>query len=95
MLFASSGFHVVLYDVINENVDKALADISQQLNNLESKGLLRGDINAKQQFALIEKVDTLQQCLNGAIHVQVYSFNYFLTTNNKFNKKHKNIFDGK
>jgi L-gulonate 3-dehydrogenase len=76
MLFASSGFHVALYDVINENVDKALVDISQQLNNLESKGLLRGDINAKQQFALIQKVSTLQECLNGAIHVQVKYFIY-------------------
>ncbi|CAG2173624.1 unnamed protein product, partial [Oppiella nova] len=45
MLFAASEFSVAIYDVIHENVDTALVDIQAQLNNLESKGLLRGKIN--------------------------------------------------
>ena len=72
MLFAGSQFNVAIYDVIGENVDKALVDIEAQLQNLESKGLLRGQINAKQQFALIRKADTLEDCLQNAIHVQVF-----------------------
>lgn len=71
MLFAASEFDVAIYDLISDNVDKALVDIEAQLQNLESKGLLRGKINAKQQFALIRKADTLEECLKDAIHVQV------------------------
>ena len=71
MLFAASEFDVAIYDVIGDNVDKALVDIEAQLKNLESKGLLRGKINAKQQFALIRKANTLEECLQNAIHVQV------------------------
>ena len=71
MLYAASEFNVTIYDVIGENVDKALVDIEAQLQNLESKGLLRGKINAKQQFALITKSNTLEECLQDAIHVQV------------------------
>ena len=72
MLFAASHFDVAIYDVISENVDKALVSIDAQLQNLESKGLLRGKINAKQQFALIRKADSLEDCLQNAIHVQVF-----------------------
>jgi L-gulonate 3-dehydrogenase len=72
MLFASSRFDVALYDIVGENVDKALIDIKAQLLNLESKGLLRGQISAKEQFSLIRKADTLEDCLRNAIHVQVF-----------------------
>jgi len=70
MLFASSEFNVALYDIVGENVDKALLDIEAQLLNLQSKGLLRGQISAKQQFSLIRKAETLEDCLRDAIHVQ-------------------------
>jgi len=70
MLFASAEFNVALYDIVGENVDKALVDIKAQLNNLEAKGLLRGEINANEQFSLIRKADTLEDCLENAIHVQ-------------------------
>jgi len=70
LLFVASEFNVSIYDVISENVDKALVDIETQLNDLQSKGLLRGKINAKQQFALIRKANTLEDCLQNAIHVQ-------------------------
>ncbi|CAG2110918.1 unnamed protein product [Medioppia subpectinata] len=70
MIFAASEYTVSLYDVIGENVDKALVSIESQLKNLEAKGLLRGQISAKQQFALISKANTLKDCLHNAIHVQ-------------------------
>ena len=72
MLFAASEFNVAIYDVIGDNVDKALVDVEAQLKNLEAKGLLRGKINAKQQFSLISKANTLEECLQNAIHVQVF-----------------------
>jgi len=70
MLFAGSGFNVSLYDIVGDNVDKALLDIKAQLNNLEANGLLRGQTKANEQFSLIRKADTLDDCLQNAIHVQ-------------------------
>jgi L-gulonate 3-dehydrogenase len=90
MLFASSGFDVALYDIVSENVDKALVDIKAQLLNLELKGLLRGQTSASEQFSLIRKAETLEDCVRDAIHVQVlfaentifYSFIYESKTKN-------------
>lgn len=72
MLFASSGYTVHLYDIISDNVDSALIDVKNNLENLESKGLLRGKLSASQQFSLIKKSSTLKDCLKEAIHVQVH-----------------------
>ena len=77
MLFAANGFHVALYDIVNANVDIALDDIKQQLTDLQLKGLLREKLSASEQFALISKADSLQECLTDAIHVQVFSFCMF------------------
>jgi hypothetical protein len=57
---------------VGENVDKALLDIEAQLLNLQSKGLLRDQISAKEQFSLIRKAETLEDCLRDAINVQVF-----------------------
>lgn len=70
MLFASVGYHVSLYDVISENVDSALSIIKTELQSLEKEGLLRGKLSAKEQYALITKASTLEDCLKGALHCQ-------------------------
>lgn len=54
MLFASQGYKVYIYDILPEQVDKALLDIEEQLNILEQSGQLRGKLTASQQLSYIK-----------------------------------------
>lgn len=70
MLFASVGYKVVIYDIIPEQVEGGLKLTREKLKSLETKKLLRGKLNAEQQFSCIKGSTNLPESLKGAIFVQ-------------------------
>ncbi|KAI8791880.1 lambda-crystallin homolog [Biomphalaria glabrata] len=70
MIFAGAGHKVTLYDIVSEQVSKALETIATNLKNYESQGCLRGQLTASRQVSLITGSSDLQECLNGASYVQ-------------------------
>jgi L-gulonate 3-dehydrogenase len=77
MLFAAAGYQVYMYDVDRKRVDDAIADIGNQLKNLEKAGLLRGQLTVEEQHARVHAVDSLADCLSSAFYVQARGFRFF------------------
>ncbi|EDW60450.1 lambda-crystallin homolog [Drosophila virilis] len=70
MLFASAGYRVQLYDILESQVTTALAELRKELQQLESKGRLRGELSAERQYALISGCIQLEQLVQDALHIQ-------------------------
>ena len=72
MLFTGGGYRVCLFDVETSQLTNAKEDIGQQFEKLEKKGLLKGTLSAEEQYNLIDTSTSLSECVNDAIHVQVW-----------------------
>ncbi|XP_039962597.1 lambda-crystallin homolog [Bactrocera neohumeralis] len=70
MLFASVGYSVVLYDSVPTQIENALKETEKELKSLEAKGLLRGKLNASQQFALMSGTTDIKVLVKDAIFIQ-------------------------
>jgi len=70
MIFASKGYKVVLFDINQEIVDKAVAHIGTQLKDLEAENSLRGDLTADQQIALVSGTADLKEAVQGSCYLQ-------------------------
>uniref|UniRef100_A0A3P9DFS2 L-gulonate 3-dehydrogenase n=1 Tax=Maylandia zebra TaxID=106582 RepID=A0A3P9DFS2_9CICH len=70
MLFVSGGYNVKIYDNQPGQSTKAITEIKKQLVELEEAHMLRGELSAAQQLALLSSYDDLSQALDGAFFVQ-------------------------
>jgi len=70
MIFASVGYEVVLYDVLESQVNSALESIKKELAELEASGILRGILPASEQASLVSGTQDLGKALEGAMWVQ-------------------------
>ncbi|XP_069685092.1 lambda-crystallin homolog [Periplaneta americana] len=70
MLFASVGYNVYIYDIVQDQITSALKYIEEQTKTLESKKLLRGKLTASQQCSLIKGTTKLEEAVKGATLVQ-------------------------
>ncbi|KAM4796839.1 lambda-crystallin homolog isoform 1-T1 [Rhinophrynus dorsalis] len=70
MVFASGGFRVKLYDIVQEQVTTALEDIRKQMEELKKSEMLRGRLSVREQLDLISGCSDLKSALEGAILIQ-------------------------
>ncbi|KAM7380110.1 hypothetical protein PAMP_003426 [Pampus punctatissimus] len=70
MVFASGGYNVKIYDNQPGQAANAIAEIRPQMEELEEAHMLRGELTAMQQLALLSSYDDLTQALEGAFFVQ-------------------------
>lgn len=71
MIFAGSGFNVVMFDVDPGQLERAKTNISSTLQRYEKDGLMRGSGTSTEQAGRISTSTSLEECLTGAFYIQV------------------------
>lgn len=70
MLYTAKGFQVTLFDIDCKQIENALENIEVQMKSFEEKNILKGNLNAIQQFQLIQGSNNLKEVVENAILVQ-------------------------
>ncbi|KAG9349714.1 hypothetical protein JZ751_028162 [Albula glossodonta] len=70
MVFLSGGYRVKIYDNQQGQAARAADEIRKQLEELQEAHMLRGELSAAEQFALLSSHDDLPQALEGTFFVQ-------------------------
>ena len=70
MIFASAGYKVTLYDILESQVSAALTNIASELVQFEKYGVIRGQLSATDQTALISGSSNLSDCIKDCVYVQ-------------------------
>ncbi|KAG7467249.1 hypothetical protein MATL_G00151370 [Megalops atlanticus] len=70
MVFLSGGYRVKLYDNQPGQAARAIEEVGKQLEELQQAHMLRGELSAVDQLALLSSHDDLPQALEGAFFVQ-------------------------
>ncbi|KAJ8409907.1 hypothetical protein AAFF_G00209480 [Aldrovandia affinis] len=70
MVFLSGGYRVKIYDNQPGQAARAAQEVRKQLEELQQAQMLRGQLSAAEQFALLSSHDDLPQALEGTFFVQ-------------------------
>ncbi|EDW32065.1 GL11451 [Drosophila persimilis] len=70
MLFASAGYRVQMYDILESQLATAQQELQKELHSLEERGALRGQLRAAEQLALIGFTQRLEELVVNAVHIQ-------------------------
>ncbi|XP_034417364.1 lambda-crystallin homolog [Cyclopterus lumpus] len=70
MVFVSGGYSVKIYDNQPGQSAKAVAEIRKQLEELQEAHMLRGELEATKQLALLSSHEDLATALEGAFFIQ-------------------------
>ncbi|TNN60905.1 Lambda-crystallin [Liparis tanakae] len=70
MVFVGGGYTVKLYDNQPGQAAKAVVEIRKQLEELQEAHMLRGELHATEQLALLSSHDHLATALEGAFFIQ-------------------------
>ena len=71
MLFACAGYKVSLYDEVQEQVERARAEIHSKLKTVRDQALTRGTLTVDEQIARVSGEPDLQSCVRDAFFIQV------------------------
>lgn len=71
MIFAGSGFNVVMFDVDSGQLERAKTNITSTLQRYEKDGFMRGSGTSTEQAGRVSTSTSLEECLTGAFYVQV------------------------
>lgn len=83
-VFISGGYIVKIYDNQPGMAANAISSIRQQMQELEQAHMLRGELSASEQLALLSASDDLHQALEGAFFIQECVFEQLNVKQNVF-----------